>query len=41
MKMVHCICYAGPVKLSRDAAFWLITIAVTIVLTVITWLVAK
>jgi hypothetical protein len=28
-------------KLSRDAAFWLITITVTIALTLITWFVAK
>jgi len=35
------LCYAGRVKLSRDAAFWLVALAVTIVLTVITVLYSR
>jgi hypothetical protein len=37
------ICYSRWVKmkLSRDAAFWLITVVATILLTLITWFVSK
>ncbi|MFZ0286379.1 MAG: hypothetical protein WAL32_14210 [Terriglobales bacterium] len=34
-------CYSASVKLSRDAAFWLIAIAATIVLTLVTWFVSR
>lgn len=34
-------CYPRWVKLSRDAGFWLITIAATIFFVVITWYASK